>query len=254
MSWGFERPPLWAVITMIVSAVALAVLIPLSLGRGELSPAEAERLNAPNAAWKAQQDAEEAANAPTDILIVGDSYTAGSDQGGNGAEGWPALVQAALAEAGTEIAPTVQAAGGSGYVTPGPSGVTFPQLVEAAPDGGYGVVVFFGSRNDAVSGSNVTDAAAQALTTAKARWPEARMLVIGPPWVDGDPPRSMLINRDAVRAAADDAAATFVDPLAEGWFSGEYETLIGSDGVHPTDDGHRRMAEMIQPRIAQLIE
>lgn len=46
MARGFERPPLWAVILMVVSAVALVVLVPLEMGRGERSQAEAERLDA----------------------------------------------------------------------------------------------------------------------------------------------------------------------------------------------------------------
>ena len=39
--------------------------------------------------------------------------------------------------------------------------------------------------------------------------------------------------------------AVFVDPLAEGWFSGASHRLIGSDGLHPTDAGHRFIAKHV---------
>jgi lysophospholipase L1-like esterase len=45
-----------------------------------------------------------------------------------------------------------------------------------------------------------------------------------------------------------------VDPLAEGWFGGASSALIGSDGLHPTDEGHRHLAELIAPRIAAAID
>jgi len=77
--------------------------------------------------------------------------------------------------------------------------------------------------------------------------------VIGPPWVNGSPPASIVADRDVVQAAAQAAGATFVDPLREGWFTGPYASLIGSDGVHPTDAGHRHLADLILPRIAQAL-
>ncbi len=91
-------------------------------------------------------------------------------------------------------------------------------------------------------------AAEEAYRSVQAENAEAPLLVIGPPWVDGSPPASQLRNRDAVRAAAATVGAIFVDPLAEGWFADRPE-LIGADGVHPTDEGHRYMADLILPHI-----
>ena len=55
-------------------------------------------------------------------------------------------------------------------------------------------------------------------------------------------------------ASARAVGATFVDPLADGWFVGRPE-LIGADGVHPTDAGQAYMADKIAPLIrAQLPE
>jgi len=39
--------------------------------------------------------------------------------------------------------------------------------------------------------------------------------------------------------------------LAEGWFSGSRERLIGPDGIHPTDAGHRYMAQRVLAALAE---
>ena len=79
-----------------------------------------------------------------------------------------------------------------------------------------------------------------------------RFLVIGPPWPTADPPDAVLRIRDALKYQAGVAGATFIDPIAQGWFVDRPE-LIGKDGVHPTDAGHAYMAEKIAPLIgAQL--
>jgi lysophospholipase L1-like esterase len=77
-------------------------------------------------------------------------------------------------------------------------------------------------------------------------------LVIGPPWPTADPPDTVLRIRDALKYQAGVAGATFIDPIAAGWFVGRPE-LIGKDGIHPTDAGHAYMAAKIAPLIgAQL--
>lgn len=75
----------------------------------------------------------------------------------------------------------------------------------------------------------------------------ARLLVIGPPWVDENVPNNILTIRDRLKIAATKAGATFVDPIADEWFFGADAALIGSDGVHPTDAGVQYTAERILP-------
>jgi len=77
--------------------------------------------------------------------------------------------------------------------------------------------------------------------------------VIGPPWVNGNPPGYIVTDRDAVNAAAHAAGVGFVDPLAEGWFTGDAAAFIGPDGIHPTDQGHRYLADLIRPRIESVL-
>ena len=78
--------------------------------------------------------------------------------------------------------------------------------------------------------------------------PDARVLVIGPPWPTATPPQAVLNIRNSLRSQAAAIGATFVDPIAENWFVGRPD-LIGHDGVHPTDAGHAYMAEKIAPLI-----
>lgn len=208
-----------------------------------VSPAQVARMSAALAAARSSEAAVEVATRR--VLVVGDSYTAGSAQGGVGPAGWAILVQRALSSPSHPVYVNEAADGGSGYVNPGPRHVTFPELIMNA-SGSYNLIVFFGSRNDDAPG--VQAAAAAAFATARTKFPHARLLVIGPPWVNGNPPGFVTDDRDAVAAAARAAGATFVDPLAARWFVGHPE-LIGADGIHPTDAGHRYMAGLIRPAI-----
>lgn len=186
------------------------------------------------------------------IVIIGDSYTGGSDIGGNGNQNWTAKVQGQLDENAYSIPYHVYAEGGSGYVQRGSAGSTFSDLADSlTPD--TGIVVVFGSRNDEGSEPAQVDEAARALyakITAVA--PQAKLLVIGPPWVNENAPTNLLAIRDVLQTAATETGATFVDPLAEGWFFGADSQLIGTDGVQPTDDGHTYMAEKILPHVTTL--
>jgi hypothetical protein len=79
------------------------------------------------------------------------------------------------------------------------------------------------------------------------------VLVIGPAWPTADPPATVLRIRDILAFQTGLVGATFVDPIAQGWFVGRPD-LIGPDGVHPTDAGHAYLAEQIAPLIgAQLV-
>jgi lysophospholipase L1-like esterase len=189
---------------------------------------------------------------PITMLVIGDSYTAGGSAGGARESGWPQLVAKDLTAAGRPVSLEVAAAGGSGYVTTGPKNVTFVQLAQRTGRN-RDLVVFFGSRNDVAAAPDVQAAAEAAFATVRAASPEAVILAIGPPWVNGNPPGYIVTDRDAVHAAAQAAGVGFVDPLAEGWFTGDAAAFIGPDGIHPTDQGHRYLADLIRPRIESVL-
>lgn len=183
------------------------------------------------------------------IAVIGDSYTTGSDQGGNGPQGWAPQVWQALSDHGIAVTPTVAAEGGAGYCTRGNRGSVFEDLTVRAVKPNDALVVFFGSRNDMkVEPTRLSIAMYGTLKLARQIARSAKMLVIGPPWPTADPPPEVLRIRDVLSYQAQLAGAAFVDPIAARWFVGRPE-LIGQDGVHPTDAGHTYMAEKIAPLI-----
>jgi lysophospholipase L1-like esterase len=183
------------------------------------------------------------------VAVIGDSYTAGSTEGGNGPRSWPQLAWKLLAERGLEIDADVAAEGGAGYGQPGKNGRIFEDLTAQAVRRNDVLVVFFGSRNDQpVDPQEFPALAADTFRLARFTAPDARFLIIGPPWPTTSPPPAVLKIRDSLRSQAAAGGAAFVDPIAEGWFVGRPD-LIGRDGVHPTDAGHLYMAERIAPLI-----
>jgi lysophospholipase L1-like esterase len=187
------------------------------------------------------------------IAVIGDSYTTGGDLGGRGSSGWAARAWQLLARQGIPVTADVAAEGGAGYGMRGNHGSVFEDLTADAVKPDDALVVFFGSRND--QGVNPTQLSVLVYGTyqlARRTAPSAKFLVIGPPWPTADPPDTVLRIRDALKYQAGVAGATFIDPIAAGWFVGRPE-LIGEDGVHPTDAGHAYLAEKIAPLIgAQL--
>lgn len=182
------------------------------------------------------------------VAFIGDSYTGGSDMGGNESANWTSGVAAQIG-ATSPIVIRKAAISGIGYVSPGTVGKTFLDEVPAAVTPGARLVVVFGSRNDLGKPGDVGQAATRVYAAIRDIAPDAKLLVVGPPWINGDVPAGLVADRDAVKAAAVAAGATFVDPIADGWFSGANARLIGSDHVHPTDDGHAYMARLIAPHI-----
>ena len=183
------------------------------------------------------------------VAVIGDSYTTGSDQGGNGPQGWAPQVWQALSSHGIPVTPTVAAEGGAGYCTRGNRGSVFEDLTVRAVKPNDTLVVFFGSRNDMkVEPTRLSIAMYGTLNLARQIAMSAKMLVIGPPWPTADPPPEIVRIRDILGYQAQLAGATFVDPIAARWFVGRPD-LIGADGVHPTDAGHTYMADKIAPLI-----
>lgn len=183
------------------------------------------------------------------IAVIGDSYTTGTDEGGEGPQSWTSRAWLLLAGQGARVDADVAAEGGAGYGIRGNRGSLFEDLTSRVVDRDDALVVFFGSRNDQpVDMQQYPVLVGDTFQIARRMAPNAKFLVIGPPWPTADPPDEILALRDSLRAQAKAAGAVFIDPLAERWFVGRPD-LIGPDGVHPTDAGHAYMAEKIAPLI-----
>lgn len=183
------------------------------------------------------------------VAVIGDSYTTGTDEGGQGQNAWTNRTWLALARQGVQISPDVASEGRAGYVVRGDHGSLFEDLTGTAVHPDDALVVFFGSRND--EGVDPMQMAAMAHDTfelARRIAASAKLLVIGPPWPTADPPFDVLYVRDTLSSQAEWAGATFIDPIREGWFVGRPD-LIGPDGIHPNDAGHAYMADKIAPLI-----
>ena len=174
--------------------------------------------------------------------------------GGKGKNGWPLLAAEQLRRQGFEINLTVGAEGGSGYVKANSKGTLFSDQISKAVVSNDRVVVLFGSINDGSAARDELGTAVRCtLDNIKAVAPYTRLLVVGPAWVDANPPARILRVRDVVKSQADRVGATFVDPIAEGWFL-DHPEFIGSDHTHPTDAGHQYMAQKMAPLIAEQLQ
>lgn len=187
------------------------------------------------------------------VAVIGDSYTTGTEEGGQGPNAWTARAWQQLAHQGVAVAAEVASEGRAGYGALGDHNSVFADLTPRAVKPDDVLVVFFGSRNDqAVDPQLLAEMASYTFRVARRIAPSARFLVIGPPWPSADVPDSVLQVRDILNAETPTTAATFVDPIRDRWFVGRPD-LIGADGVHPNDAGHAYLADKIAPLIrAQL--
>ena len=237
---------------MLVQAVVLVLVVPYALSRpaGPAPQAAAGSGAGPAATASPSSHPEPPPSADAlRVLVIGDSYSVGSAEGGVGAANWTHLVTGMVEDVTIDVA----AEGGRGYVATGSAGRTFVDLAARAGTG-YDVVVAFGSRNDDGPRAEVRRAAERTFALLREASPEAELLVIGPPWVDDAPPAYVRATSRAVQAAARTAGATFVDPLAEAWFGGSARSYIGEDRVHPTDAGHEYLAGRIAPSLQAAVD
>lgn len=188
------------------------------------------------------------------VAVVGDSYTGGSQMGGNTpTSNWVSVMVSQFRRDGVEMEARKDAVGESGYISPGSKDVTFGQLVSRAVQPDTQALVLFGSRND--SGQpGIEQAVLAACAEARKIRPGILIVVVGPPWVNEDVPLLVSKNRDEVAAGARAIGATFIDPIAERWFMNpDTASFIGADGIHPNDAGHTFMGQQIAKRLAGLL-
>ncbi|WP_448614612.1 SGNH/GDSL hydrolase family protein [Modestobacter sp. URMC 112] len=242
MFGGLERPPLWATIVMVVGLVALVVLTPIAINRGEVSaesPVVPSRPDAgePSTSTPAPTSATPTPDAPESLAVLGDEYSTGT-----GAD-TPDQGFAELLAEGLGLTLAVSAGEGAGYTTGSPGGFLdlVPQAVAAQPD----VVLVQGGIND--RRADRADIEQSAGATFDAIWesaPDAHIIALGAPFVPDLNAAAIQTTKDAVRAAAVARGIPFIDPAD--WLAVDDATLW-ADGVHPTSAGHRVLAD----RLAQ---
>jgi len=189
------------------------------------------------------------------IDILGDSYVAGSAEGGTGAENWTKLIGSRFNDRGQQVEMNIMALPGSGYLARGSTGQVFREAATLRLRPTADVVLVFGSRNDGRQTEQGMYQAAKSLyADIHEIAPEAQVVAVGPVWVDANVPDFIAANNVAMARAADEENVRYVDALAEGWFAGQEEGLIGADGIHPTDAGHTYLAAKILPLLDEMVQ
>ncbi|MEU9834926.1 SGNH/GDSL hydrolase family protein [Streptosporangium sp. NPDC048047] len=171
------------------------------------------------------------------VMVLGDSFTAGSGP----VKPWQTYAAETARELGWQL--VTAGAPGTGYVNPGRVGRTFFDSFvlelswRPAPD----LLIVSGGHNDrGVFRDQAGQAARALLETVRARWPGTRIAVIGPIWMTPAPPWAYGV-RDAVAAVAAGERAPFLDPIDRRWG----DDALLPDGVHPTREGHVRLARWL---------
>ncbi|MGD8194344.1 SGNH/GDSL hydrolase family protein [Herbiconiux sp. P18] len=221
----------------LVVAIVVAALIP----RQSVSADSADLQSPPITSTPSQ----ESDDSPM-VTFLGDSYTSGSKMDSGADHRYPALV-------GEALGVRVRAAGfgAAGYVTPGTARKTFSGLlprIHVDSD----VVVIFGSRSDKDGYQPTYDAALQMYQSIRARFPEIVIVAVSPAPVEADIPQTITDDISAIHDAATAAGATFVD--ASTWLNSGTPGIIGKDHFHPTDAGHRHLAELFTPVVQAALE
>ena len=189
------------------------------------------------------------ASAGSRVVVLGDSYTTGWNGAGLGSRNWTTIV-------GHNRGWTIVnlAVAGTGFMNPGwthqPVGSLIAKTVGQRPDV---EIVATGHNDSRWSAATTSQEAERVIARLRASLPDAVLVIVAPIWQNGSAPVRCLVLRDHLRRAAAAVGAIFVDPLAEGWFSGADHQFIGPDGFHPTDAGHRHMATVILADLADRL-
>jgi acyl-CoA thioesterase-1 len=108
--------------------------------------------------------------------------------------------------------------------------------------------------------SMVRSKATEGLAELHRRLPQAQIVVLGPLPSGATPPPALLAVRDAVQRAAQAAHVGFIDPIAEGWITGERtdpgsgnaNRMISIDGRHLTPAGHAYVGLRLATDLSRL--
>ena len=231
---------------MLVIAAAVAVAVwttyllsswppePPAGGRVQTSPAAGPMRPADGSSSPATTDGE------TVMVVVGDSFTAGTDQ--NSGPEWPALLAERL---GWEI--IVEAAPRAGYVGSA-AGADFGDHADEVAEHAADIVLLAGGISDLNDDADdVARAAEDLVGRLTERLPEAEV-VLASPFSNGRPGPVTTGLAERLEQVATEQGATYLD--VTGYLPFGYD-LIGDDGVHPSDKGHRRIARELEQDLTE---
>lgn len=180
------------------------------------------------------------------MVVLGDSIASGTAFGGQGSSGWPAIVAQKLG-----LLSLLSAQPGTGYTKDYASGFAYTARVDQVIALKPSILIVEGSRND-TDPTATKQAVTEVLGRLRDALPQAKILVIGPLYLDRTDGRTTPIN-DAVKTVASRLGLTYVDTIKARWFTGSARSMIASDGIHPTDQGHRYLASLVLPLVSRML-
>lgn len=189
------------------------------------------------------------------LLIVGDSYTAGT-AAKPATSGWAYLVAKALgwpdridgtSGTGFSWGGADNGSGGGDYAT---------RIATRARDRSFvpNVVILQGGQNDwRGTPQQVYDGTRSTIAEAKSAWPGVQVVVIGP---SQPQPGGALLARvaDPISRASNTEGAPFIDPIKLRWFTDQNSRQFSGDpnGTHPNTAGHRYLADRVLEQLRAL--
>jgi lysophospholipase L1-like esterase len=228
-----------AAVIVIVAAVALLVVTPLPRGRSPLLAKASSATPAP----RAPEATDRSLPAGSHLLFIGASYSIGLGAT-SPLDALPRLLSRDL-----HASFRVDAIAGTGFQNPGRKGLgTFAQRIrtDAATPSPQAVLIQ-GGRNDLhYPLSREFDAVLATIRLARARFAQARIVLLGP--VPARVPVSRRMSRlcNSIARAAAAGRASFINPVAEHWITEANEhRYIGNIPGHPNDAGYRYIARRL---------
>ena len=183
------------------------------------------------------------------VLVFGDSYT-------EGVGAIPATRGYAYQlgeQLGWDV--TVDGVGGTGYVAPGPlrTGAFVERLATTAP-GPFDLIILQGSSNDEREPlAELAPAVDQTVLAFRAKYPAARIVLLGLIALDGAAPEVKAAVNDTLKNYADSHQLSFIDPIAESWFAeGESRTMANPTNGHPSNNGYLRIRDRLVIDLSRL--
>ena len=208
--------------------------------------------------------------------VLGDSISDGS-AGNTGAGGGTWFARATRLLGCTDA--WEQGRGGTGYITPGAYAIFQDRIaLDVNPYSLDRLIIWGGYNDNGGSQSAISTAAASLYSALKTALPSCQMYVIGC-WAPTGSPGAGIVNTDAtLKAAAAAANLPFISPITGACYdstgtlvttqgawitgtgkvgattgTGNADTWISSDGVHPTDTGHIGLSRRITAAITALM-
>lgn len=182
------------------------------------------------------------ADGPLRISVIGDSYSAGSDNDVT----WPSLVAAASPLSISDVAVAESSYAGRA----GQSGRFADQVDKALASKPDVIVVFGGIGDVALPNQQITQSAVDLFTELSRRAPDAELLVFGPIWHQHPVPDVFVTLDSDIAKAANTTHTTYVSLIREKWLVAD---VLMRRNVAPTDEGQSVLAQHLRPLLMEHI-